>query len=505
MQIEKSGFSTEELKAKSVKSVFWNFLSNILTKVLTPFFTIVLARLLTPEDYGIVAVASLIIALINILQTMGLGQTLVQRQQKVNEAANVVFWFNFIFSVILFSFLYFTASFASIWFDDPRVIPVLRIMGFQIVIRSFGTVQSSLLQKQLKFRKLFWFQLIPALIPGIIAIPLAWSGYGYWSLVYGTLAGSLVGSIILWIQSPWRPSFTIDFRVAKEMLNFGFMVSIEAVVGWVHHYFDNALVGHFLGTVELGLYSLGYRVVMMVMTFCISPFISVGYSSFSSLQNNQDELRAAYINLTKLVGLICIPVSFGIASTATPITHCIFGAKWNGLELVLMVMSIMPGLSHIWTFNPEVYRAMGKPEINAKLSFASLFYVLPVFYLAAPHGLKAFLIARFSVGIVFFPIHWYLAVRIINLPWTYLLDCTKKPIIASVIMVIVVKGLIFFLSPLNGIAGKISLLFIIFIGAVTYAAVIFCIDKKTVNMITGRIKKSFKKKIDAPLSVAHHK
>jgi len=480
--------SYDEIRRRSVQSVVWSFFSNILTKIITPLYTIILARLLSPEDYGIIAIAALVIALLNILQTMGLGQALVQRNERVEKAANVVFWFNLLLSITLYIGLYFASPFVSVFFKEPRAMAVIRVMGIQLVIGAFGIVQEALLRHQLNFKKLFWFQLLPSVIPGIVCILLALIGWGYWSLVYGTLIGTVIGVIILWFQSAWRPSFHIDAGLAKQLTIFGTMVMIETSASWIYDYFDNMVVGHYLGIQELGIYSLGYRIVMMVIMFFVLPVTNVAYSSFSRMQNDLTQLQSLFQRVTRLIAMVLIPVCLGLATVSDSVETVLFGEKWEGLGMILLAISIMPGLSFLWFLVPQVFRAIGRPDINAKMGIGFLLYVIPLFLLTAPHGLQVFLIARMSVGFVTMPIIIYLTVRYLKVPYNFLWTCSREPFTASCIMMAVVYASTEILKLSFGCISLPGLVFVIVIGALTYTIASLKINRDDTLFVIGKIK-----------------
>jgi PST family polysaccharide transporter len=189
-----------------VHAVKWSFLAELVSKAITLIVFIVLARLLTPEDFGVMSAALMVIAFSQILWEAGMGKALIQRQTDIEDAANVAFWINLGLGVLIAGLLFWGAQpIALTFFQDARVTPVLQIMTLQVLLGALSSVQTALLQKEMDFKKLFWVRMATVALPGFASIPLAWGGMGYWALVAGTLTGQAVQVMMLWRMSEWRP------------------------------------------------------------------------------------------------------------------------------------------------------------------------------------------------------------------------------------------------------------------------------------------------------------
>jgi PST family polysaccharide transporter len=436
--------SSDGVKAKATVSIKWAYLAHLMTRALQPLSTVILARLLLPEDFGIIDAAMTVIVLADKIQNLGLGKALIQREgdeKDIAQAANAIFWSNFSTSLVLYGLTFLGAPLIGAFYNDPHVVTALRVMSLILIINSFDVVQVSLLQRDFQFKRLFWRRLVPALSPIVIGVPLAMLGLGYWALVYGNLVGSLLAVVFLWTTSAWRPRFSINFLVARQLLSFGWLVAAEGLIGWALNYADNAVVGHFLGTKALGIYALGYNVVWLVTAFLINPVTDVAYSTFSRLRQAPAEFKDVYLKLTKLVAAISLPVCLGMSLMAEPVVHLVLGDRWQGLGRVIQILAIMPGLSVLWSLNPEGFKAISRPDIIPKLSLFVITYMVVIYPVAIAYGLIAIVIARFSVGIVFAPVHTCLAVRFFNLKRSYLWESLRLPLFAAAGMSIVILAI----------------------------------------------------------------
>ncbi len=466
-----------DVKNRATKSVKWTALTELVFRSIPPLVMLILARLLTPEDFGIVGVAMIAIGFAQVFQDFGLGKTLIQREDRINESANIVFWSNVTFGVLLYLILFLSASPIADFFHELRVKDVLRVLCLQIVLTSFTTVHLALLQREFRFKQLFVVRLAPSIIPGFVSIPLALMGHGVWALVWGSLAGSFVQVLLFWHVSDWRPAFSFDIALAREVLGFGSWVALEMFLGWLIMWGDSIMLGHFLGVNELGIYRVGTTVILLIFSLFFSPLIPVAYSSFSRLQSNTEDLRASFLRMTQLVATVSLPLGVGLALTAHPISSLVFGYKWQGIVIVILIIGLKESMSWLVSMNTEVYRAVGRPDANAKLHMVNVIYYIPVYVLAAPYGLLVFCLARFAVAAVSLLLHFYVANKLLQLPFTYLRSCVKSPLIASLTMAVLLYGIVNLTAPFEGWGGLLKLIAVIIGGGISYLVVLRLVDK----------------------------
>jgi len=490
--MNENGLTDSDVKNRAIKSVKWTALTEVILRSVPPLVMLVLARILTPEDFGVVSVAMIAIGFAQIFQDFGLGKALIQREDKINESANVVFWSNVIFGFLIYILIFLFASPIAIFFHETRVASVLQILCLQIVFNSFTTVHLSLLQRQFKFKQLFYVRLAPSLIPGIVSIPLALIGQGVWALVWGSLAGSFVQTLLFWLVSAWRPAFRFDSALAKEMLGFGSWVVLEMFLGWLIMWGDSIILGRFLGMENLGIYRVGVTFLTLVFGLLFNPVIPVAYSSFSRLQCDLENLKTSFLQMNRLVAIVSLPLGFGLAFTAHPVSSVLLGQKWQGIEIVILILGLKLGMDYLVGINPEVYRAVGRPDANVKLLAANIIYYLPVYVLAAPHGLLVFCLARFAVAAISLVLHFLVANRLLRLPFTYLGGCVKLPLLASIAMSFLLYGLVRLAVPFQGWEGWLKLIALIVSGGASYLLVLRLLDKDTLGQFFTLIKAAIK-------------
>lgn len=379
-----------------LQSLKWSFLAELATKALTPVVFLILARLLTPEDFGVMSAAAMVIAFSEIFWEAGMGKALIQRQTNITQAAQVAFWINLGLGILIAAILFLGARWIALaLFQDERVTLVLKVMTLQLVLGALSSVPTALLQKEMGFKKLFWVRLATLGIPGMASIPLALAGMGYWALVAGTLAGQAAQVILLWRLGQWRPAWGFQSAVAQEMAGFGAWVGLSGVMGWFYAWADALIVARYLGTHDLGLYRTGNQLVMMLFGILLTPVLPVLYSRLARLGRDRERLRATMILVIQVVILISVPMACLLFVTGTEVATLLFSSRWEGIGGVITILSLVHGFAWVVGMNGEAYRAMGHPQVETLAMAGTVLFYLGGYLYAVGFGLEAFLWARF--------------------------------------------------------------------------------------------------------------
>lgn len=472
-----SMLSTTDITHKAMRSVKWSVLMEVVSRIATPLITVVLAHLLTPSDFGVVATAMIAISFAQMFWDAGLSKALIQTNEPPEEVAHVVFWTNLILGLVIYALLFVTAPWVAVFFNSPASEPVLRVLGLQIVIGSLSSVQQALFTRELDFRRLFWVKLFTAFVPGFVSIPLAFYGFGVWALVAGTLAGQTLNLMLLWNYSTWHPMLRCNLSLARKIFRFGIWVLAESLGSWLIMWGDNLIVGIFLGIHDLGVYRVGWSLVTVIFGLMLNPFLPVLFPTFSRLQNDLPALKENFHKVNRIVIALSLPMGIGLLLVGPELAIVLFGSKWQGLGLVLSVLGLMLGLSWPVGVNPELYRAIGKPDINTKLMFLTILYYIPAFFVAAQSGLKTFVYVRMLVALVATPLHIYFCRKTLNVSPFYLWHDGKHSILASFTMgigLVVVKRWIAMVTP--GLSGPMILVILLVTGAGIYVVTLWLLD-----------------------------
>lgn len=417
--------------ANFLHALKWSVAGELASRALQPLVLVILARLLTPDAYGVMAAAVMVISFTQVFWEAGMAKALIQQQSSVEAAANVAFWINLALGALIAIILFFSAEYIAMHlFKDVRVGAVVQVMTLQIFLGAAASIHTALLQKEMKFNQLFWVRMATVAVPGFFSIPLAWYGMSYWALVAGTLVGQLAQVIVLWKISSWRPRFDFDNLLAKKLAKFGSWVGLTGFLTWFYTWIDSLFVGSYLGTHDLGLYRTGNQFVTMVFGFLFAPILPVLYSHFAGIQSDIDKLRAIMFKVIRIISFISIPLALLIFALSEPISAIVFGEKWVGISFVLGIMALMHGYSWVVGANGEIYRAIGKPSYETVVTSISLGIYLIGYFISIKYGFETFVWTRFALALIAMILHLLFGAMAVNLS---VISVLKIVVVATVI------------------------------------------------------------------------
>jgi PST family polysaccharide transporter len=475
---KKETTTQRSLVDQAASSVKWSILYNVVPRFVTPFSTMILAALLTPADFGLVAIATLINALSKILVDMGLGKAVIHQQTDVEDAASVSFWLNTLMSVVLYGLLWLTAPWISLAYHNDKVTSVIRVAAIFLLLGGLSTIPKALLRRNMEFQQLFWVNSSFLIVQAVASVILALCRLGYWAIIYGELIGMLTSTVIVWSTVHWRPKFVIRFSAMRSMLNFSKWIMIAGLQNWMFLYADNAIAGLFLGVQGLGTYSLGFNIAILVPAFAAASIGDVAYPTFCKLQESPDEIGRNLITLQKFLGALLFPLALGLAALAPSIIKLLYGNRWQDLGSVIGLLILMPGLGYIWSLNEHAYQAVGRPDIWIRISTLSLFALCPILWIAAPHGLLVFTLARFGCGLLLPLGNLVFGARILGVEMRDQIKAVSTPFLFSLIIFLVAFLLIRQWSPIDGVWGWFKLCSIAAIAGIVYFLLLWRMDRK---------------------------
>jgi len=381
--------TSHEIGKKVARNAGWNYLSFGLSKGLNLVTVAILAHLLTPELFTVVGLATLAIDYLSILNDFGLGAALVHRRDRIDDASNVVFTFNFLIALSLSTILLFAAPYIALLFKEPAITPILRWLGLSFTINSLGSVHKSRLQRDMGFGKKIIPDMGNTLIKGGLSIGCAIMGFGAWSLVYGQLAGITVATILLWVVVPWKPRLMFDGELARQLFKYGFSIMTDRAFTIFGDSFDYLLIGlyYYQDKAALGIYTLAYRLPDLLIINTLSVLAMVFFPAFASIQNQQDVLRKSFLSSLRYVQLLITPLCLGMLVAAEPIIRVIFGDQWLQAIPLMQVLSLYALVLSIGFHVGDIYKAIGRPDILLKLAIPIFIVRLTALWIGSQYSL----------------------------------------------------------------------------------------------------------------------
>jgi O-antigen/teichoic acid export membrane protein len=329
----------KRIGARTLRGAFWAYFSYVGGRLLILVATSILARLLTPKDFGVVGYALVFMALLETVKDLGLGQALVaSRPKDVYERADTVFLAGLGLGVVMTSLVAALSPLVAGFFDEPRLTALLPVLGLNFLIRSFGATHYAIAQKEMLFRTRTIAEFADVLVRGSVGVILALLGAGVWSLVIGYVAGTTSLVIALWILVPWRPSFRLDRTQLPGLLRFGGALTGVDITTAITNNADYLFVGKVLGAASLGVYTLAFRLPELAIVNVATVAGLVLFPAFANVE--RAALAHTYTISFRYLLMLCMPIAAGVAILAAPLTQVVFGSQWGGAVEPMRLLTI---------------------------------------------------------------------------------------------------------------------------------------------------------------------
>lgn len=366
---------------------------------------LVLVRLLEPQDFGLVALASPFLIALLYLQESGLGSALIYRRGDPAQAASTVLVYSPAVAIALYAAAFVAAPMIARLFEEPDFSAVLRVLALLLVIRSFAVVPGALLERDLRFATRAKVELGAAVAQSGVSIVLALTGFGVWSLVVGQLVGAAATSTFYWLNTPLRPNpRQASVLTLRELIGYGRFVSAGNILNLANTTVDSLIIGRVLGAAQLGYYSVAFRLANMPVTVISNIVGRVMFSVYSSLQGDIPTVRRAYVQNLQRIAILALPLSVALLIAARPIVLSLLGEEWSPVIVPLQLLAVYGAIRSFFGPSGELFKGLGRPSLT--VLFASLYAVivipallLLIWLMGLPGAPLALIVAQFGAGL----------------------------------------------------------------------------------------------------------
>ena len=457
---------SQELKGKAVRGVFWSLIEQGGGQ-LTQFLTfLVLARLLAPEAFGLISLANIFIHFTQALVSAGFGDAIVQRKDLEKGHLDTAFWVNTGIGTLLTAIGFLTAGLIAQFFNEPGLAPIIKALSVNVLINSLSGTQGAILTRNLNFKVLTARRIISMLVGSAVGISMAAMNFGVWSLVAQSLVASIVGCLMLWRVSDWRPGIEVSLKHFNDLFSFGINVFGIGLLVFFSRRIDDFLIGYFLGTTALGYYTVAYKIFLSLMQIIQESTRKVSFTAFSKLQDQPDELRSALYNSTRVISLIGIPIFIGTALVTLEFVQLFFGEQWFPSIPVMQVLSFNGVLVAAMSFTGSFITALGKPSCNLALLFISTVTRSLAFLIVIQQGIVMIAVVLVLCNYILLPTNLWVLWKLARVHWLRFLNQIIPSLFASLFMAIAVLGFKYMLTPVLGTQLLFALS--ILLGALVY-------------------------------------
>ncbi len=433
---------SESLNNKVLSATKWSATTEIVARLLLPVVNMVLARVLTPEAFGVVATLTIIISFAEIFTDAGFQKYLVQHEFADaidrEESTCVAFWSNLVMSLLIWGIIIVFAEPLATLVGNPGLGVVLVVACASIPLTGLSSIQMALYKRDLDFKILFKVRLVGILVPLLVTIPLAIWMRSYWALVIGTIAQNLINALLLTFFSSWRPRLFYSLDKLRVMLSFTAWSVVEAVSIWLTSYVDVFIVGTMLSQYYLGLYKSSMTLVGQIMGLVTTTTTPILFASLSRLQSDEDGFKDLFIRFQKIVGLMVIPLGFGIFCFSDLVTEVFLGSQWMDASDFIGLWGLTSSVTIIlWHFSSEVYRAKGRPKLSTLAQILHIIFLWPTVLIAVNYGFEILYVSRSLVRLQGILVHMLLMFYVVRIsPWKMIKNVAPS-LAASTIMLVV--------------------------------------------------------------------
>ena len=359
--------SEPSLRNTTVKGIGWSFTDSLLGQGITFLVGVVLARLLSPEEYGLLGIMMIFIIISESIVNSGLSNALIRKQDTTERDYNTVFLTNLCLSFVMYGVLYLCAPLISLFFEKPQLTILLRVMGFVVIFNALALVPLTKLTKKVDFKTITYCSFAASVISGIIGISMALTGYGVWALVGQQISRQLIHSFALWIANKWLPKIQFSIQSFKELWNFGWKLLVSSLINTVWNEIYKVVIGKFYTPATLGQYTQAHFYSDIFSRNMSNVIQRVSYPVLSKMQDDKERMKQAYRQIIKVTMFVTFVFMFGLAGCAKSFIYVLIGEQWLPCVGYLQILCFSMALYPLHSINLNMLQVQGRSDLFLKL------------------------------------------------------------------------------------------------------------------------------------------
>lgn len=459
---------TNKKNSSILSGLFWTFGERIIAQLVSLIVTIILARLLSPEHYGVISIVTVFITFCNIFVNSGFGSAVVQKKQSDDLDFNTAFVISLLLSIILYIIIFICSPFLADFYDMPLLTSVIRVMGLRLIIGALNNIQHAHIQKKMMFKKFFISTLFGTIISAFVGIALAFYGFGVWALVAQYLTNTVIDSIALLIVDDWKPKLSLSLKRAKYLFSFGWKILVTEIVYNLEGELRSLIVGKVFGSADLAYYDQGKKYPSLLVTNINSSINKVMLPAYSKEQDNKEKIKSMLRKSIQLGIFLLCPLLIGLAVVSNDFVRLFLTDKWLNAVPFIQIFCIIYLTRPLESSCHQALLAIGQSGIVMKIIIAINCIAIATIFIAVFVFKSVFMIAIGSLLSSFISITLFMKEANKYFKYTYKeqLSDIYKPILLSVLM-----GLIVWLVGIIKLPVWISLMLQIVAGAIVYIGI----------------------------------
>jgi O-antigen/teichoic acid export membrane protein len=425
------------LREKTLAGLTWSGLSQGIKQVSQFVITAVLARLLSPDDFGLLGMATVFTGFVSIFSEMGVSGALVQKQNADERHYSSAFWLNVVAGIVLMFVFIIVAPAIAAFYGKVQLHPILAALALNFFLSAFTIIQQAILTKQMDFRSLAICEVSAVIGAGIVGIIFALKGAGVWSLVYQSLTFQFVNSVLLWHYSSWRPKPVFSFAAIKDIFAFSANMTAFQVVNYFARNVDYLLIGKFLGTHSLGLYTLAYKLMMVPLQNISWVLAKVMFPAFSKIQDDLPKVREVYLKMVQMIASVTFPLMAVLFIVAPQFIHVIYGPQWYPVIDLIRVFCFCGMIQSIATTVGTIYQSLGRADIQLRMGLMGATVSTSAIVIGLQWDIYGVAIAYTICALLWSQYTFYVAMKMLALPGKRFYTILGKGLLMCIPMVLI--------------------------------------------------------------------
>lgn len=477
---------SESFAKKTVKGAAWTYMAYVLNKLSGFIMTLILTRLIIPEQYGIVGFALTAISFFDAIRDLGVGAALIQRRENIEEAANTAFWLNLVSNFVFWLLMTLGAPAVADFFREPLLVVVLPIISTTFILTAIGGIHEALLTRSMQFQRRIIPEMASSFSKALFSIGLALilpDAHKVWAVVLGQVIGRIFWMFLMWAVNPWRPKLAFKLPVAGQMLNYGYKISLDSLISALQANIDYVFIGRFLGDTALGIYFVAFRVPELIIINFANVVAGVLFPAYAELEDRA-KLKTAILGTLRYVALITVPAGIGLALISPLFAEVVFDPAYIDAGPMMALLSLYGMLLAVsWNIG-DVYKAIARADILWRTSFIEMALLGIVLYFMAQISALHVAFGHVCVAFIVSLMRLLIAIRLLELDWRQTFAQFTPSVVGSAIMGAAVWLTLQVFAALPGVA---LLGLAILAGAVVYGASMWWLERPLVVRVVELI------------------
>ena len=402
------------LKQKTISGLKWSFADSFVNQGIQFIVGIILARLLSPNEFGLIGMITIFIAISQSFIDSGFSQALIRKNNCTQRDYSTVFYFNLIIGFLFYFILFFSAGTIGNFFKEPQLVLLVRVLGINLLINAAGIIQRTILTKRIDFKLQTKISVIASILSGFISIIMAYTGWGVWSLVWKTITQNIFITLLLWLWNNWKPMLLFSIKSFKEMYSFGSKLLLSGLIDTIYNNVYYMIIGKFFSAKELGYYSRADQFNKLPSSGLSSIIQRVSYPVLSTIQDDKEKLKSVYQKLIKSTMYITFVLMIGLAAVAKSLILTLIGVKWLPAVPYLQLLCFSGMLVPLHILNISMLNLKGRSDLVLKLEILKKTLAAPIVIIGIFWGIREMLLGMIIISLIAYFLNSYWSGKLTN-------------------------------------------------------------------------------------------